>query len=196
MNKFLYFLIGAGIGSAITYISTKNYFAKKADEEIASIREYYRQKSGDTEAVEEPTKEEIIAENARMKPEMDSIIKNYSAVSTTPEVEEPKITPGHEPYVIDEERFDEIYEGIGKKDSPYEDYDIMTSYRYFGNGVLVNSRDEVVDMPTVAKFVGLGNLRQLSMQDDDIIYIRNDVYKCAYEIIREEEDYIDPHIEG
>ena len=184
MNNALYFVAGAGIASVITYICTKNYYAKKADQEIASIREYYHQKE---ETPSEPDKEAVKEENARLKPEMDAIIKNYSAASA-PKEEEPKITPGHEPYIVDEEDFDELMEN--------EDYDVMTSYRYFGNGVLVNSRDEVVDMPTVAKFVGLGNLKQLSMQDEDIIYVRNDVYKCAYEIIREDEDYVDPHIEG
>lgn len=182
MNNVLYFVAGVAIGSVATYFITKSSFAKKADEEIRSIREYYsskEEKPGDTPDV---VKEEI----SRVKPEMDAIIKNYASISQPKE--EPKITPGHEPYVIDEEDFDELMEN--------EDYDVLTSYRYYANGVLVNSRDEVVDMPTVAKFIGLGNLKQLSMQDDDIIWIRNDVHKCAYEIIREDEDYIDPHIEG
>lgn len=185
MKEALYFIAGAGIASAITYFVTKDYYNKKADAEIASIREYYHQKEEKKEETPEVVKEEL----NKLKPEMDAIIKNYSTISTPKEEkEEPKITPGNEPYVIDEEVFDELLEN--------EDYDVMTSYRYFGNGVLVNSRDEVVDMPTIAKFVGLGNLKQLSMQDEDVIYIRNDVYKCAYEILREEEDYIDPHIEG
>ena len=128
---------------------------------------------------------------------MNSIIKNYSAVSTQePEKEEPKITPGNEPYVITEEKYDEIFDGIGQEGDEYEDYEALTSYRYFGNGVLVNSKDQVVDMPTIAKFIGLGNLRKLAMQDEDVIYICNDVYKCAYEILREDEDYVDPHAEG
>lgn len=192
MNNALYFVAGAGIASVITYICTKNYYAKKADQEIASIREYYHQKE---ETPSEPDKEAIREENARLKPEMDAIIKNYSAASA-PKEEEPKITPGHEPYIISEEKFDEIFNGIGEENNEYEEYDVMTSYRYFGNGVLVNSKDEVVDMPTVAKFIGLGNLKQFSMQDEDVIYICNDVYKCAYEIMREDEDYVDPHIEG
>lgn len=185
MKGTLYFVVGAGIASVITYICTKNYYSKKADEEIASIREYYHQK--EEEAPSEPDKKEMAAEKTRLKPEMDAIIKDYAGASA-PKEERPKITPGNEPYEIDEEVFDDLMEN--------EDYDVMTSYRYFGNGVLVNSRDEVVDMPTIAKFIGLGNLKQLSMQDNDIIYIRNDVYKCAYEIIREDEDYVDPHIEG
>ena len=187
MKEALYFIAGAGIASAITYFVTKDYYMKKADAEIASIRDYYHLKNGTTEVASSEKNTEVVKkELEKMKPEMDAIVQNYAAASAPKE--EPKITPGHEPYVIDEEAFDELLEN--------EDYDVMTSYRYFGNGVLVNSRDEVVDMPTVAKFVGLGNLKQLSMQDEDVIYIRNDVYKCAYEILREEEDYIDPHIEG
>ena len=76
MNNALYFVAGAGIASVITYICTKNYYAKKADQEIASIREYYHQK--DEETPSEPDKEAIKEENARLKPEMDAIIKNYS----------------------------------------------------------------------------------------------------------------------
>ena len=35
--KALYFVAGAGIASVITYILTKNHYAKKADEEIAAM---------------------------------------------------------------------------------------------------------------------------------------------------------------
>ena len=192
MKEALYFVAGAGVASVITYFCTKSYYAKKADAEIAAVREYYRSKDGETVEVKDSTEE-----NEKLKPEMDSIIKNYSAVSTQePEKEEPKITPGNEPYVITEEKYDEIFDGIGQEGDEYEDYEALTSYRYFGNGVLVNSKDQVVDMPTIAKFIGLGNLRKLAMQDEDVIYICNDVYKCAYEILREDEDYVDPHAEG
>ena len=192
MKEALYFVAGAGVASVITYFCTKNYYAKKADVEIAAVREYYRSKDGETVEVKD-----TMEENEKLKPEMNSIIKNYSAVSTQePEKEEPKITPGNEPYVITEEKYDEIFDGIGQEGDEYEDYEALTSYRYFGNGVLVNSKDQVVDMPTIAKFIGLGNLRKLAMQDEDVIYICNDVYKCAYEILREDEDYVDPHAEG
>lgn len=186
MKEALFFVAGAGVASVITYFCTKNYYAKKADAEIAAVREYYHQK--DTEEGSDYPNGKLVGKIIEQnKEKIETVIKDYAGASA-PKEEEPKITPGNEPYVIDEEKFDELLEN--------EEYDVMTSYRYFGNGVLVNSRDEVVDMPTIAKFVGLGNLKQLAMQDDDVIYICNDVYKCAYEILREDEDYIDPHIEG
>lgn len=197
MNKALYFVIGAGLGSAITYVITKNFYAKKADEEIKAIREYYGSREFTEEEVEQKEPISPKEDLSKLKPEMDTFIKKYSGITPVAK-EEPRISPGNEPYEIDEETFDTALSEQGLEGSKYEDYDIFSTYHYYANGVLVDNNDNVVPFQTVAEFVGLGNLKQLSMKDenDDIIYIQNDVHKCVYEILREEEDYIDPHIEG
>lgn len=194
MNKAIYFVLGAAIGSVATYFITKSSFAKKADEEIKAVREYYTSKQEESkEGPGEAVQEESVQ---KLKPAMDSIIRNYANIPA-PVKEEPKITPGNEPYIIDEKSFDALLETNDEYDDDDEEkYEILPSYRYFANGVLVNNKDEVVDMVTTAKFVGLGNLRQLALQDEDVIYVRNDVHKMVYEIYREEEDYDEPHAEG
>ena len=64
MKNVFIFTAGLLIGSAVTYVTTKNIFQKRLDDEVEDVREAYRQMKHGSEKVEEtiekePTKEEI-----------------------------------------------------------------------------------------------------------------------------------------
>lgn len=192
IKKLSIFTGGVVIGAVATYILVKDRFDKKTEEEIESVREYYKQKlqstrkedKKDIPKPEEKTKkkEQDFMEYAKMVDE--SGYTNYSDISTTPKEEEKKEehVDVEKPYVISPDEFGE-----------FDDYETI-SLTFYADKVLTDSEDCPVD--DIDEIVGLESLEHFGEYEDDSVFVRNDMRKSDYEILADSRRYADIVTQG
>ena len=181
-NAIFSFIVGAAIGSVVTWKIVKTKYENLIQEEIDSVKAAYANKQasdlyGDTENrfVEkcdidlEPDEKEL-----DMK-ELQSTIRrlNYANCSKKEEVD----VVDTNPYVISPEAF-------GDKD----DYETI-SLTYYSDGVLTDDADNIIE--DVNDTVGEESLKSFGEYEDDSVFVRNDRLKCDYEILLDTRKYSD-----
>lgn len=187
------FAAGALAGAAVAARAVKDKYQQEAKEEIAEMREYYRElrknaktPNEDKMVVEENTKEEK-EENA--KNEYDEIVKGYTnytqylskaaakyfdTETKENKKEEKEERTNYEPFIIDVEEFGE--------DPTYD----TATLTYYKDKVLTNDLDDVIDYSVA----GEENLKIFDEHPDcKAIYVRDDIYMVDYEIIRDPYQY-------
>lgn len=187
------FAAGALAGAAVAARAVRDKYQQEAEEEIAEMRDYYRElrknaKTPDEDkmVVEENTKEEK-EENA--KNEYDEIVKGYTnytqylskaaakyfdTETKENKKEEKEERTNYEPFIIDVEEFGE--------DPTYD----TTTLTYYKDKVLTNDLDDVIDYSVA----GEENLKIFDEHPDcKAIYVRDDIYMVDYEIIRDPYQY-------
>lgn len=187
------FAAGALAGAAVAARSVRDKYQQEAEEEIAEMRDYYRElrknaKTPDEDkmVVEENTKEEK-EENA--KNEYDEIVKGYTnytqylskaaakyfdTETKENKKEEKEERTNYEPFIIDVEEFGE--------DPTYD----TATLTYYKDKVLTNDLDDVIDYSVA----GEENLKIFDEHPDcKAIYVRDDIYMVDYEIIRDPYQY-------
>ena len=182
---FVMFVLGAAIGSIVTWQYTRKKYEQIAQEEIDSVKEIFsrRESATDVEIISpEPQtakigkpeeKPDITEYAARL--ERDGYT-NYSNVGAEQKKEEQE-TMEIKPYVISPEEFGE-----------FEDYERI-SLSYYADQVLADEDDEKVD--DVDNVVGLESLTHFGEFEDDSVFVRNDRLKCDYEILLDQRTYSD-----
>ena len=184
MKGLFIFAAGLAIGAVAGACVIKNKVLADAKEEIEEVREYYRSKSVEaTDEVAEEVKEvkEVVEEVKEVVQEIKNgsdkrTYVNYNKLASTYKPQE-EPTRFDDPFIIDPSEFGEDPE-----------YDTMT-LTYFADGVLVDDVDEVVEEPDIV--VGLENLKVFEEFGASSIYVRNDIYKTDYEVIRDDWNYSD-----
>lgn len=179
MKGLFIFAAGLAIGAVAGACVIKNKVLADAKEEIEEVREYYRSKSGEVEEVKEVVEEVKEVKEVVQEIKNDSDKRTYvnynKLASTYKPQEEP--TRFDDPFIIDPSEFGEDPE-----------YDTMT-LTYFADGILVDDVDEVIEEPDIV--VGLENLKVFEEFGASSIYVRNDIYKTDYEVIRDDWNYSD-----
>lgn len=182
---FVMFVLGAAVGSVVTWQYTRKKYEQIAQEEIDSVKEIFsrRESATDVEIISpEPQtakmgkpeeKPDITEYAARL--ERDGYT-NYSNVSAEQKKEEQE-TMEIKPYVISPEEFGE-----------FEDYERI-SLSYYADQVLADEDNEKVD--DVDNVVGLESLTHFGEFEDDSVFVRNDRLKCDYEILLDQRTYSD-----
>ena len=188
MNKaagFVMFVLGAAVGSVVTWQYTKKKYEQIAQEEIDSVKEIFsrRESAADVEIVTpEPQtakvgkpeeKPDITEYAARLEREGYT---NYSNVSAGEKKEEQEAIE-MKPYVISPDEFGE-----------FEDYERI-SLSYYADQILADEDDEKVE--DVDNVVGLESLTHFGEFEDDSVFVRNDRLKCDYEILLDQRTYSD-----
>lgn len=187
------FAAGALAGAAVAARAVRDKYQQEAEEEIAEMRDYYRElrknaktQDEDKMVVEENTKEEK-EENA--KNEYDEIVKGYTnytqylskaaakyfdTETKENKKEEKEERTNYEPFIIDVEEFGE--------DPTYD----TATLTYYKDKVLTNDLDDVIDYSVA----GEENLKIFDEHPDcKAIYVRDDIYMVDYEIIRDPYQY-------
>ena len=187
MNSIKYALIfaaGFGVGIAATYKTVKKYYEQIAQEEIDSVKERYGRGHIESEPVDEENTEETVNLYKKIIGEED--YKDYSEISRKPpeektqkeEVSEEVTSVRTEKYLIPETDF------MNRED---EGYDYATLHYYSKDGIVVDDNGEpVVD---VEEKIGFSSLARFGEFESDAIYIRNEKYKCDYEVLLELGDF-------
>lgn len=182
-SSLIAFMLGMAVGSAATWQIVRQRYQKQAEEEIASVKEFYQSKQVSKPAVPDDSEAEAAARMNREKPSVADYAKllqkqgytNYS--NATAEEEKPEEEPedGHDPelpYVISPDDF-------GEKPG----YD-QISLTYFEDGVLVDEADDMTEIEDVEQIVG-DALNHFGEYEEDAVFVRNDAKKCDYEILKD-----------
>ena len=193
MKGLLIFAAGLAVGAVAGAVIVKNKVLADAKAEIDEVREYYRESRGvkEVEEVKEKVEETIdriqdLIEEHETEPKTEKEHTNYSQIAKmyTSKVATPYEpynefqTPMYDdPFVIDPSEFGE---------NPEYDTETLT---YFADGVLVDDVDDVIEEPDIV--VGLENLKVFEEFGATTVYVRNDIYKTDYEIIRDDWNYSD-----
>ena len=161
MKYFVTFSLGAAVGSVAAWSFLKSKYEQLAREEIDEVREYYRNK--EVEEIEK--KQEIF--------EYETLANSYTQADVP--VDEIEQEGGSEtmketPYVITPEEF--------AADDEYE----AESLTLYACGTLTDDYNNPIE--DVEGMVG-DALEHFGEHEDDSVFVRNDRYKCNYEICKD-----------
>ena len=184
MKGLLIFAAGLAVGAVAGAVIVKNKVLADAKAEIEEVREYYRESRGQkdehVEEVKEVEKKEYELKDIQIKdePKTEKEHTNYNQITKMYTSKNEFQTPMYDdPFVIDPSEFGE---------NPEYDTETLT---YFADGVLVDDVDDVIEEPDIV--VGLENLKVFEEFGATSVYVRNDIYKTDYEIIRDDWNYSD-----
>lgn len=192
------FAAGALAGAAVAARVVRDKYQQEAEEEIAEMRDYYRELRKNAKASNEDTiveennkeeKEETEEEIAEMRNEYDEIVKGYTnytqylskaaakyfdTETKENKKEEKEERTDYEPFIISAEEFGE--------DPGYD----TATLTYYKDKVLTDDLDDVIDYSVA----GEENLKIFDEYPDcKAIYVRDDIYMVDYEIIRDPYQY-------
>ena len=186
------FAAGALAGAAVAARAVRDKYQQEAEEEIAEMRDYYRElrknaKTPNEDKMVEENNEEEKEEND--KNEYDEIVKGYTnytqylskaaakyfdTETKENKKEEKEERTNYEPFIIDVEEFGE--------DPTYD----TATLTYYKDKVLTNDLDDVIDYSVA----GEENLKIFDEHPDcKAIYVRDDIYMVDYEILRDPYQY-------
>ena len=186
MKGLLIFAAGLAVGAVAGAVLVKNKVLADAKAEVEEVREYYRSARGkvnredneEVEEVKEVEKKEYELKDIQVKDEPKTGLTNYSQITKMYMSKDEFQAPMYDdPFVIDPSEFGE---------NPEYDTETLT---YFADGVLVDDVDDVIEEPDIV--VGLENLKVFEEFGATTVYVRNDIYKTDYEIIRDDWNYSD-----
>ena len=184
------FAAGALAGAAVAARAVRDKYQQEAEEEIAEMREYYRELRKENVEKYPVQSEEVEAEKEEStKDEYDEIVKGYTnytqylskaaakyfdTETKENKKEEKEERTNYEPFIIDVEEFGE--------DPTYD----TATLTYYKDKVLTNDLDDVIDYSVA----GEENLKIFDEHPDcKAIYVRDDIYMVDYEIIRDPYQY-------
>ena len=179
MKGLFIFAAGLAVGAIAGACLVRNKSLEDAKQEVEEVREYYRNKhdevkEGEPEVevkVEVPQDVDVVKEIVK-----ENGYTNYNKPQTV-NIPQYVMSPNDDPYVIDPSEFGEE-----------PGYDTMT-LTYFADGVLVDDVDDVIEEADVV--VGLENLKVFEEFGATAVYVRNDIYRTDYEILRDDWNYSD-----
>lgn len=173
MKTVLIFAMGATIGAVVSWRMAKNKYEAIAEEDIKSVKEAFKN------MVEDVSKD-IFTENGNLTDKDKEFKKRYNAIinnnrysNNDKEVKMDK----KRPCVISPEKFGED-----------DEYDTVTLY-YYADGLLADDSDNLIE--DIDNVIGFDSLKTFGDYEDDAVYVRNDVTKCDYEILRDDRKYMD-----
>lgn len=184
------FAAGALAGAAVAARAVRDKYQQEAKEEIAEMRDYYRELRKENVEKYPVQNEEAEAEKEEnTKDEYDEIVKGYTnytqylskaaakyfdTETKENKKEEKEERTNYEPFIIDVEEFGE--------DPTYD----TATLTYYKDKVLTNDLDDVIDYSVA----GEENLKIFDEHPDcKAIYVRDDIYMVDYEILRDPYQY-------
>lgn len=180
MKNVLIFVLGAGVGSLVTWKLVEVKYKKLADEEIKSVIDRFKQREEETkDTVEEAVEAEIVEEvqeefTDEEREEYSNKVKELGYSDEIDSNPEDRVAP----YVIAPEEFGE-----------YE----TKSWTLYADGILVDEDDMIVDNPE--NIIG-DALSRFGEYEDDSVYVRNENEEYDYEILKHEKPFSEVFREG
>lgn len=183
-TKFIMFILGAAVGSIVTWRYVEKKYEQIAQDEIDSVKEVFSKREMDFTEETEVVDARIKADNAKEKPSVveyaarlrEQGYTNYSDIGTEDEEEVKKESMTvDKPYVIAPEDFGE-----------FDDYEKI-SLTYYADRILADDNDELVN--DVEDVVGFDSLNSFGEYEHDSVFVRNDRLKCDYEILLDQRKF-------
>lgn len=188
INKGLLFLLGAGLGSLVTWKFVEEKYRRIADEEIESVIAYYKQKedaesrivkieSFDTKIEESFVNviEDVPWSSDEEKQEYEEKVNEleYSQDEEDYTVNVEQSPVQIEPYVISPEEFGEFGNDV-------------KSWTYYADFVLTDDLGEIVSEPE--NIIG-DALEHFGEYEDDCVHVRNENLEWDIEILKHEKTF-------
>lgn len=158
----LAFILGAAAGTAVTWKMLKEKYEQLVREEIDSFKEMIK------------TKYDVSTEQ---EPDWDTdTVGEYTDLADVYKTTDEK--GGDKPVE------DRSYITVIPPDEFAEDesYDTETLILY-SDGVLADDRGNIVE--DIDDVVGLGSLETFGEYEEDSVFVRNEKYKCEYEVVKD-----------
>ena len=183
-TNFMMFILGAAVGSIVTWRYVEKKYEQIAQDEIDSVKEVFSKREMDFTEETEVVDARIKADNAKEKPSVveyaarlrEQGYTNYSDIITEDEEEVKKESMTvDKPYVIAPEEFGE-----------FDDYEKI-SLTYYADHILADDNDEMVD--DIDDIVGFDSLNSFGEYEDDSVFVRNDRLRCDYEILLDQRKF-------
>lgn len=184
--NFAIFVAGLTLGAAATWLCIKKRYEQIAQEEIDSVKSAFAERKSNASLYDLKTAEndtnKTKANQAKLKPDLiDYAIKltdegytNYT-MGHNKVMEKEMVDTIEKPYVISPDEFGE-----------FEEYS-QISLTYYSDGVLADDTDDLMD--DIADTVGSDFASHFGDYEEDSVFIRNDRFKCDYEILRDNRAY-------
>lgn len=182
LKSLLYFVAGAGIGSAVTWYLVKDKYREIAEEEIDSIKERYAKKEKALAPEDTNMTLDEMKEQARNKPDISEYVKkinktgytNYTDADSQSEEQQRNekhisIVQEDRPYVISPDEFGEL-----------DDYALI-ELLYFEDGIVADNNYEILE--NLDDVIGEESLKHFGEYEEDAVHVRNDRLKSDYEIL-------------
>lgn len=202
MKNVLAFVLGATIGSLVTWKLVDEKYKKLAQKEVEEVREYYKGKK------EEPvtlkvnqdysfkgvTDEDIKDDRYVNRDQYSKVLtglgydeKDVEELSSDPDISIEKNEDGEyevfveppskvAPYVISPDEFGE---------EPGYDAENWTLY---DDGILTDDNDQIIGEDEIGIFIG-DALDHFGDYENDSVHVRNEEHKCDIEILKHSETY-------
>ena len=178
-EKMLIFVMGAAVGSAITWKLIKTKYEQIAQEEIDSVKERYSKKESVKPKKEKaaPDEESTVSKGNKEVAEYAKKLHDlgYTDYTTKSDKSENVSVSGDKPYVITPESFGE-----------FDDYRTESLY-YYTDGVLADVDDDIFE--DVHEHIGSDFASYFGEHEQDAVHIRNDKLKIDYEILMSQKAY-------
>ena len=194
-NLFM-FVAGAAVGSLATWMITKQYYFKIANDEIREAREFYYRRGEESEVVGEVEDVEESDDGVRfhitnVKPDLMEYAKrinengyfNYSDPSK-PAPAPKEVKNVEKPYVITPEEFGELgYSTV--------------SLTYYQCGTITDEDGDILE--DADDMIGCDPKDHFGEYEDDSVFLRDDSRRVDYEILADERTFVDaikndPHL--
>ena len=194
------FILGIGVGGGVTYLFAKKSLETYMNEEIESVKEYYKTQLDEMEAAikneEEETEwdendedfEENDPKTAKKEPNYQEIIRKLDYGEYSKKEKEEQEAAGvkpkkEEPYIITADEFVQSMAGEQRTFTYYEE-----------DGVFLDENYDIVT--NGLELVGEENLDHFSEEEEDVLYVRNNETREDYEVLLEhiayaESEYFD-----
>ena len=194
LSKFLIFATGAAIGSVVTWKLLDVKYEQRYQEEVESTKAALSRLKDIDEIHEhqDPVIEKVLEEGCSKRP------NQATGVVALKEYEDTVKKQGYVNYAVTKNQEEGGLESADT-DKPYQispdefgnDNEYECVYlTYYEDGVLVyDAEDEEVE--DVGEIVGFDFFKYFGTYEDDIVWIRNDVTRCDYEITADHRNYTD-----
>lgn len=207
MNKVFIFVLGAAVGSLVTWKFVEEKYRRIADEEIESVKETFKnreskiaedEKQAEELGVESPSKEFY----SQLKESTDKLTedmhKKYKEIVTTSGYNSTNMQLNT---TIEDYNQTDTYEEDGIEiissdyPEPYtiapEEFGEMEDFKtesliYYEDKVVATDDDEIVD--DIENLIG-DALDHFGEYEDDAVHVRNEATKTDYEILKSEKSF-------
>lgn len=179
MKKLLIFLAGAAAGSLITWYFTKDYYRKKADEEVNDVVAHFR--NAYKREVEEPRRIQQETERQQRESWQEQKKAYYKMSKQYQPPDEPVPDVGYYPEPHPHEDYNPPYEvteeqvlDMMRMNDEWEQVELTY---YEADDVVVEDREQ---MENWSEYVGPVSSKCFNAQG--LYFVRNEKYKVDYEI--------------
>lgn len=182
LSKVLAFTAGAVVGGLVTWKIVERKYAQIANEEIDSMREYFKDKYGVEGEEEDVSKDDVDTDPDQTQIDIREYAKQLAANKYTDYSgtgkEKEEVDDVDKPYVISPEELGEL-----------DGYETTTLY-YHANGILTDDQGEVIE--DADDIIGIDPLNHFGQYEPDSVCVRDDARRVDYEILYDST----PHKDG